>query len=66
MKPPLVRAIDQRQLTVGKDLNGCVWLEIEGGPRITLTPDKAFKIADAMFKLVGIEMDYGYDNRRIG
>lgn len=53
---PVIQLPGQRRLMGGKDLNGAVWVQIDGQDRITLPPRQAVEFAVGMLKACGIEL----------
>ena len=54
---PVIRLPNQRGIMGGKDLNGAVWIQIEGCDRITLPPKQAVEFAVGMLKACGIQLE---------
>ncbi len=53
---PVIALPGQRRIMGGKDLNGAVWIQIEGRERITMPPRAAVEFAVGILKACGIEL----------
>lgn len=47
-----------RRLRGGKNLDGSLWLEMDGGERINMPPAAAFEMACGILKALGCEVNY--------
>lgn len=54
---PIIQLPGQRRLMGGKDLNGSVWVQIEGQDRITMPPKQAIEFAVGLLKACGIHLE---------
>lgn len=54
---PLIQLPGQRRLMGGKDLNGSIWVQIEGQDRITMPPKQAVEFAIGLLKAAGIHLE---------
>jgi hypothetical protein len=54
---PLIQLPGQRRLLGGKDLNGSIWVQIEGQDRITMPPKQAIEFAIGLLKAAGIQLE---------
>jgi len=54
---PVIQLPGQRRLMGGKDLNGSVWVQIEGQDRITMPPKQAIEFAVGLLKACGIQLE---------
>lgn len=54
---PVIQLPGQRRLFGGKDLNGGVWVQIEGQDRITMPPKQAIEFAIGLLKACGIQLE---------
>lgn len=54
---PLIQLPGQRRLMGGKDLNGAIWVQVEGGDRITMPPKQAIEFAIGLLKAAGIQLE---------
>lgn len=54
---PTIQLPGQRRLLGGKDLNGAVWVQIEGQDRITMPPKQAIEFAMGLLKACGIQLE---------
>lgn len=54
---PKIQLPGQRGLMGGKDLNGAIWVQIEGCPRITMPPKTAIEFAVGLLKAAGIHLE---------
>ncbi len=54
---PMIQLPGQRRLMGGKDLNGAIWVQIEGCDRITMPPKTAVEFAIGLLKAAGIQLE---------
>lgn len=54
---PIIQLPGQRRLFGGKDLNGGVWVQIEGQDRITMPPKQAIEFAIGLLKACGVQLE---------
>lgn len=54
---PIIQLPGQRRLMGGKDMNGAVWVQIEGQDRITMPPQQAIEFAIGLLKACGIQLE---------
>lgn len=54
---PIIQLPGQRRLFGGKDLNGGVWVQIEGQDRITMPPKQAVEFAVGLLRACGIHLE---------
>lgn len=54
---PIIELPNQRRVLGGKDLNGGIWIQIEGGPRITMPPKQALEFAVGMLRACGVQLE---------
>jgi len=54
---PLIALPNQRRLFGGRDLNGAIWIQIEGCPRITMPPKQAVEFAIGLLSAGGVQLE---------
>lgn len=48
---------NQRKVSGGKNLDGSYWLEIEGSPRVSLTPQQIYDISIGFLRALGFALE---------
>lgn len=54
---PIIALPGQRRIMGGKDMNGAVWIGIEGQDRITMPPRQAIEFAIGVLRACGIQLE---------
>lgn len=54
---PVIELPNQRRILGGKDLNGAIWIQIEGAPRVTMPPKQAIELSIGILRACGIQLE---------